>query len=124
VTSSKFRYEVFVEVLFEQKDIDLLLLCASHHYDGTCRMAGENGFLRGIANRAKWRAESKVPDEHPEEIMGFRDIDTMCKILEGCRYEDPKYHDLGADLAWRFKNYLKDINAEVRRLHPWLYKNL
>lgn len=63
-------------------EIDVLLICSDHHYDGVCNAAGRPGSEGFIT---KWKKMKKTYEDLGIEIdlaATFRDLDCSCKILE------------------------------------------
>lgn len=116
----KFHYEIFLEFELSQAEVDLLVLLSEHHYDATCRMTAQSGgFLNGIRNVQKL-------DSTPTHTLNFRQIDTLCKLLEGrpqlkflvAKRDRSRWSQYADALEERLHGYLHDINAEIRRLNP------
>lgn len=110
---TKFRYEILVEVQLTLQEVEGLQALASQHYDAHCRAVAEvGGFLYGIRNQCEYGGDRK--DIH---ILRFRELDTLCKILEP-GFEHPR-HGKGfrAGLFERLFPLLKAINEESGRLN-------
>lgn len=119
---TKFVYKVLAEVQFTREELEILLVLSKHHYDGHCRSVSEvGGFLYGIKNGFKFAPE--IPHH-----LKFREIDTLCKILEMSdtlspiqsllEMNKPQLLKVAAALATRLHQMLRDINAETARLNP------
>ncbi len=101
-----FSYDISAELLFTADEVRNMLKCSSEHYDGVCRQAGEcGGFLWGLKTRF---IEFEDDENVSTARLVFREVDTLCKILEGP----------GADveLAWKLNQVLKEINEEFSRI--------
>lgn len=99
----KFRYEVLVAVPLSFLEIESLMRLSAVHYDGHCRSVGQlGGFLYGLHNQASLTWDQQAPP-----VLRFREIDTLCKILE---------NRSNLELERRLHSYLTAINAEQARL--------
>jgi hypothetical protein len=104
------------------EELKLLGLLAVNHYDGHCKsVAKQGGFLYGMQNHQEF--SNGAP-----HVLSFREIDTLCKILEMrsmlspveslIALNKPKLLDVASALSWRLRGLLQEINAEVRRMRP------
>jgi hypothetical protein len=96
-------YKVLVEVEFT--------------YDEHCRsISAVGGFLYGMLNQHFFARDN---NEKPVHELAFRQIDTLCKILEGRpQLVDPKAREVAQALAERLHQTLDAINVEHARLNP------
>ncbi len=80
------------------------------HYDGHCKAVGRvGGFLYGIHNAV---CEFVEPADAPvPRLLSWREVDTLCKILEQARTPE------GHALYDQMRTMLRDMSAEVRRLN-------
>jgi hypothetical protein len=63
-------------VSFTAMELEFLMACSAHHYDGTCEDAGrEGGFLFSLNSWAKHM-------DSLDHTLTWRQVDTLCKILE------------------------------------------
>lgn len=95
-------------VTFTDEEVELLIKCATNHYDGVCKDAAKEepmGMLiriRNCANTAGFNYEHR---------LSFRDLDTMAKILEISGYFRPKVSEkLWMDLQTQIKAALLSLN--------------
>lgn len=106
----KFVYTVRVEVVLTEEEVKLLVDLSAKHYDGHCRSVSESGgFLNGMRNS---QAFSPVLPH----TLKFREIDTLCKILEAPTH-DGATQKVADALAHRLHACLKAINVEHGRLN-------
>lgn len=106
-----FSYEIFVELLFTADEVRSLLKCSAEHDDGHCRsVSKQDEFLWGMKNCFVGElAEEDLANGHQSPYkLSFREVDTLCKILEG--------PGANVELAWKLKQILKDINEEYQRI--------
>lgn len=111
---TKFQYEISAEVRLTLAQVEFLQKLASEHYDAHCRSVGvRGGFLYGMRNHAAFDGEDA--DQH---FLRFREIDTLCKILEPTPGEHPRFGKTMRAEVWdRLHPLLEAINAESRRLN-------
>jgi hypothetical protein len=123
----RFVYDVKVEVALTEEELNMLGLLASNHYDAHCRsIAAVGGFLYGMRNHQQFATEADAQAK-PVHALTFREIDTLCKILEMrdmlspvqsvIALNRPKLLDVATSLAFRLKMLLHAINDEHARLH-------
>lgn len=115
--TTRFSYKVLVEVEFSDGEMELLRKLSGAHYDSWCRsVSAVGGFLYGMTNRQQFAREDN--QKPPVFHMPFRDIDTLCKILEGRPQLHPEVRPTADALALRLSGLLKDINTEHERVNP------
>ena len=124
----KFIYKIKVEVEFTDEELKMLGLLAVNHYDGHCRsIAARGGFLYGMQNHQTFSLEADAQAK-PVHQLEFREIDTLCKVLEMrdmlspvqsvISLNRPKLLDIATSLAFRLKALLHAINDEHARMNP------
>jgi hypothetical protein len=127
VRAPTFVYKVGVEVEFTTEELNMLGLLAANHYDAHCRsIAAVGGFLYGMQNHQKFALEEDAQAK-PVHDLNFREIDTLCKVLEMrdmlspvqsvIALNRPKLLDVATALALRLKLTLHAINDEHARIH-------
>ncbi|MCK5306996.1 MAG: hypothetical protein KAJ73_00155 [Zetaproteobacteria bacterium] len=94
-------------IQFNIDDVTLLKGCASSHYDGTCKAAGEpGGIIYGIGNIVDC-------DNGTPYALKFRQIDLLCKVLEF-----PPPHMEGAQRLfsklWRVLNTMQEVRPNAQ----------
>ena len=111
---TKFQYDISAEIRMTLAEVEFLQELAAQHYDYRCKSVGlRGGFLYGMRNHAEFGGESC--DLH---FLKFREIDTLCKILEPTPGEFPRSGKTQrAELFNRLHKVLGAINEESRRLH-------
>lgn len=111
---TKFQYEISAEIRLTLAEVEFLQGLAAQHYDHHCKSVGlQGGFLYGMRNHAEFGGENC--DLH---FLKFRDIDTLCKILEPTPGESPRSgKTLRSELFNRLHRVLGAINEESRRLN-------
>lgn len=80
---NSFAYRVEVNLALTRKEISHMIECSKGHYDIKCRAAScptVNGFLDGWCNQMDFAEERG--EEEIEVRATFREMDTLCKILE------------------------------------------
>ena len=124
----KFIYKIEVEVEFTTEELNMLGLLAVNHYDAHCRsIAAVGGFLYGMQNHQTFALEADAQAK-PTHQLEFREIDTLCKVLEMrdmlspvqsvIALSRPKLLDIATALAFRLKALLHAINDEHARMNP------
>jgi hypothetical protein len=110
---TKFQYDISAEIRMTLPEVEFLQKLASEHYDRHCQSVGlQGGFLYGMRNHAEFGGENC--DLH---FLKFREIDTLCKILEPTPGESPRAgKTLRAELFNRLHRALGALNEESRRL--------
>ncbi len=89
-----FSPKVLIEL--PDQELDLIIECAKHHYDGTCRQAAAvGGFLHGMSNFR----------EHPHSLT-LRELDLISKIVEACNVLPSEGK---AELALKISSEIKAI---------------
>ena len=81
-----FSHEVFAELLFTADEVCNMMECSESHYDHLCQRVGQHGgFLYGLNNRfvGDLAEEDLAKGTQSPFKLSFREIDTLCKILEG-----------------------------------------
>ena len=69
------HFEPVAVARFTEEDATVLKRCASTHYDGHCKAAGEpGGTIYGIGNA--------TADSDGVRSLKWGEIDTLCKVLE------------------------------------------
>jgi len=114
---TKFQYDISAEIRMTLPEVEFLQKLASEHYDRHCQSVGvQGGFLYGMRNHAEFGGENC--DLH---FLKFREIDTLCKILEPIPGMQPSPARFGktmrVTLFNRLHKVLGAINEESRRLH-------
>lgn len=85
---------------FTREEVDLLMKLSAMHYDGHCQQVGqEGGFLFGLNNTIDWESEC---------ALKFREIDTLCKILEIAHYGPRDKQNHFQEVAMRLTQELRD----------------
>lgn len=112
-------------VTLTRTEIELLLGCSQHHYDGHCRDVGrQGGFLYGWANRLNYF--NPVPNA-PSVLIDdatFRQLDTCAKLLEmplhiaETEAEQTVRHTLRGQIARALAEINAFVRAERERLLP------
>lgn len=106
------------DLTFTKEEVELLMRLSAMHYDAHCREVGKvGGFLFGMNNRYVLEVPEVVA-LGDEMTLAFRDIDTLCKILESAIYERPISTgreglslELAEDLADGLRDCLNRLNA-------------
>lgn len=104
-----FAYEVFAEVLLTVAEVTILMELSATHYDGVCKGAGKcGGFLYGVSNNIAWSEEcgEQIPSK-----LSWRNVDTMCKILEQSRTDEER------SLYARMCQLLSSMSDEQRKMN-------
>jgi hypothetical protein len=106
-----FSYDVNAEVLFTSEEVKNLMECSVTHYDDKCWRAGQHGgFLFGLNNRfVVFPAEEGAEDNDVPSKITFREVDTLCKILESPRADK--------DLRMAMRELIVEMGEELGRLH-------
>jgi hypothetical protein len=110
-----FVFEVLTEVSFTKEDVDFLIDCSEHHYDGTCRrVSQEGGFVYGMRNVLR------VP---PGEDMkpgtwklSMSNLDLLCKVTERLGYPDANSSPLHLTL----RELLREARDKYREVNKHL----
>lgn len=106
-----FSYEVNAEVFFTPEEVKNMMHCSVTHYDYKCQSAGmRGGFLYGLNNRfVVFPAEDGAEvDDTPAKVT-YREVDTLCKILENPRADK--------DLAFAMRELIVEMGEELGRLY-------
>ena len=110
MSTSKFSYEVRLEVSLPSAWTTLLKQVASHHYDYKCREAGERGVINGLHNTT---CDGEFPSSYP---ITWRDLDLITKVMEQARYFSDETNDTGPAISlWLYeaKRAIKDRHAAI-----------
>ncbi len=121
-----FDYTIGVTLWLTRADIDLLILCAKHHYDGVCQEMGLAGGEQSL--KSYWKAsrngklvilrDAYLSDEGERTAASLtqREIDTMLKILEMRHFVPGVDMELAGFLQRRLQEAFQAINCEYYRL--------
>jgi len=83
-----------------KEEVDLLMKLSAMHYDAHCRaVSQEGGFLFGLRNSVEFKSEP---------TLKFREIDTLCKILEIAHYSPKDKSNNFQEMAMRLTEELRD----------------
>lgn len=105
----EFSYEVSAEVLFTPEEVRNMMKCSAEHYDYKCKAAGVvGGFVYGLNNRFVVFLEEDGARDTPANLT-HREVDLLCKILEG--------HSADQSLYWDMKRLMLSLNKESVRLN-------
>jgi hypothetical protein len=106
-----FSYDVNAEVLFTASEVKNMMHCSVTHYDHVCWMAGQHGgFLYGLNNRfVVFPAEDGVEQNDTPCKLSWREVDTLCKILESPSADK--------DLRMAMRELIVEMGEELGRLH-------
>ncbi len=108
----KLEYITFTpsgELTFTKEEVELLMKLSASHYDAHCREVGKvGGFLFGLNNRYVVEVPEVVALGNTVSLS-FREIDTLCKILEQLNFAP---HD-AAELGWQLKDQLHDCLLRI-----------
>lgn len=71
------------ELQLSLQDVEIMQRLAKHHYDSTCRLAGETGFIK------RWQSGllAQFEDEAVVLTASWYDLDILSKILESRFWE-------------------------------------
>ncbi len=118
--SFSFHYTVRVNTWFTRAEVELLGKLAALHYDSACRELASNravdgGATNGLLTIMGFHLEAS--HDATEERLGFRELDTLVKVLELAHlHRDLLNFKLADPLRRRLQVLLEAINGEVRRL--------
>lgn len=116
---TQIRFTPSAELAFEREEVELLMRLSKSHYDAHCRQVGQvGGFLYGLNNRYVMEVPEVVALGNTVSLS-FREIDTLCKILESAMHshpissfkDDKNEVELAEDLADRLNECLARLNA-------------
>lgn len=113
-----FVYTVDVEVEFTDEELSTLSFLALNHYDGRCQSAAQvGGFLYGMQNAQRFDRERGTA--RPVHLLDFREIDTLCKVLEskGMFHAEDALFRVASDLAYRLEVLLEALSEERARVN-------
>lgn len=95
-------FKAACQLTFTKEEVELLMKLSASHYDAHCREVGQvGGFLFGLNNRI-----SILTDAVSEPTLSFREINTLCKILE----IHGRLEELAEDLAHDLQDCLTRLN--------------
>lgn len=84
ITGFHFRVQVLFKITIEE--LEHMIRCSEMHYDYKCKAASQRGgFLYGWRNMLTHYNEDGKPEGYEpfvEVQSSFREMDTLCKILE------------------------------------------
>lgn len=109
-----YEYEVKPVVELSKPEVEALITLAEQHYDFKCKSyAQPGGLLFGFRNLFKNGFDDgtgviSVP-------IRLRDLDTLCKILEGAEF--PGTPELGKELWFPMRALFQESAAEQARLN-------
>lgn len=106
-----FSYVVRAEVIFTPEEVALLIRLSQAHYDSTCRyLSGDRGLLVGLKNVFTEDDDDPVPWS-----LAGRDLDILCKVLEGVDSLKGDQRDAGIQLRAKMAIVLNRVNEEYRQ---------
>lgn len=111
--TSKFKYDVSVEVDFTDEELDIIEQCATHHYDATVVSSVKHGgFFYGWKNFVRMGKEACLPDV--PLICKFHELDLCGKAIEipTSGDESEATHKARIDLRLAILKILASINKE------------
>ena len=110
-----YEYEVKPVIELSRAEVDALIKLAELHYDFKCKSyAKEGGLLfryRTLFNNGYDEGKGVI-----SVTIGLRDVDTLCKILEGAEF--PGTPELGKELWYPMRALFQEGAAEQARLNP------
>lgn len=111
---AKIIFTAEADISFTREEVELLMRLSASHYDGVCRQAGQvGGFLYGMNNRFVVEVPEVVALGNTVELS-FREIDTLCKILESAYVATKTLeHDDSFSLALQLRADLSDGLARL-----------
>lgn len=100
------------EVSFTKEEVELMMKLSALHYDAHCREVGKvGGFLFGLNNRYVLEVPEVVAAVGNTASLSFRQIDTLCKILEQihvAKTTEAPGHDEEFGLGLRLRGFLEE----------------
>lgn len=76
-------FKASCQLTFMREEVELLMYLSAQHYDAHSREVGqERGFLFGLNNRYVVLPDMGIEQNAESSTLSFREIDTLCKILE------------------------------------------
>lgn len=107
-----FSAQIFAVIAFTDEELDFLIECSEHHYDGAVNsQAKQGGCLYGAKNVNTWCNESSDPDYDKSRSYNFREIDRMVSALSMSPHMENK--EIGFELRKKLFNTLKSINEKT-----------
>lgn len=98
-------------LIFTPEEVELMLKCSAHHYDGLCKsFSREGGLLVKMKNRFSWAEEGELPVHE----LFFREVDTLAKITEN-RFPGQEKEIFA--LHFSLMTVLQDLNYEAVRVN-------
>jgi len=106
-----FSYIVRAEVIFTPEEVALLIQLSQAHYDRTCRRLSEDrGLLVGLKN-----VFTEDDDEPVPWSLAGRELDLLCKVLEGVNYLDGEQRQAGVQLRAKMVIVLDRVGNEYKQ---------
>lgn len=122
VVAQDFLYTVQVRVKLAAAVVERLSELSAAHYDGRCKALSERGgMVYGWMTRVRAEREFRDADRgyrpppdtvEIEVVLGFGELDTLCKVLEGEAY----MKTAGAEYGPVFRELLSRVKAEQARV--------
>lgn len=115
---TRINFTPSAELAFEREEVMLLMRLSATHYDAHCREVGKvGGFLFGLNNRYVLEVPEVVAAVGNTCRLSFREVDTLCKILEAAIYSRPissfKDDKNKLELAEELKHQLHECLARL-----------
>lgn len=103
------RYKSTAMLVFSLEEIDVMLDCSAHHYDGLCKDASRppSGWLYRLR-------QQEVVEPGLAHELDWRQIDTLAKIVEVAPHlRDVKKNELGLGLSISLRRVLVSMNEHA-----------